>query len=118
MLLDDIYSQLHAGDPVLEERTVLALARHHEARCSVVTHVDETGGVTDVGITEIDWRWPTHADRVALRHGYCADIPATDAFLAAWPAALVLSDMATLATRPQTRPQALERLRDLLMTWT
>ena len=37
-----------------------------------------------------------------------------------WPPGtpvLVLSDMATLATRPQTRPQALERLRDLLMTW-
>jgi hygromycin-B 7''-O-kinase len=65
----------------------------------------------------LDWRWPTHADRVALLHGYGADTPVPDAFLAAWPAVLVLSDMATLATRPQTRPQALERLRDLLMTW-
>jgi hypothetical protein len=35
----------------------------------------------------------------------------------AWPAILVLSDMAMLATRPATRPQTLERLRDLLSTW-
>jgi aminoglycoside phosphotransferase len=65
----------------------------------------------------LDWRWPTHTDRVALLHGYGADTPATDAFLAAWPAVLALSDMAMLATRPQTRPQTLERLRDLLRTW-
>jgi hygromycin-B 7''-O-kinase len=65
----------------------------------------------------LDWRWPTHADRVALLHGYGADIPATDAFLATWHATLVLSDMVMLATRPPTRPQTLERLRDLLMTW-
>ena len=66
----------------------------------------------------LDWRWPTHADRVALLHGYCDETPATDEFMAAWRAALVLSDMSALATRPETRPQALERLRDLLMTWT
>ena len=66
----------------------------------------------------LDWRWPTHADRVALLHGYCDETPATDAFLAAWHAGLVLSDMAALATRPETRPQALERLRDALMTLT
>jgi hygromycin-B 7''-O-kinase len=66
----------------------------------------------------LDWRWPTHADRVALLHGYCDETPVTDEFTVAWCAALVLSDMAALATRPETRPQALERLRDLLMTFT
>ena len=65
----------------------------------------------------LDWRWPTHADRVALLHGYCDETPATDEFMAAWRAALVLSDMSALATRPETRLQALERLRDLLMTF-
>ena len=66
----------------------------------------------------LDWRWPTHADRVALLQGYGDETPVTDEFMAAWRAALVLSDMSALATRPETRPQALERLRDLLMTWT
>src|SRR5262245_22155333 len=66
----------------------------------------------------LDWRWPTHADRVALLHGYCDDTPITAAFMVAWHAGLVLSDMSLLATRPETRPQALERLRDLLMTFT
>jgi len=66
----------------------------------------------------LDWRWPTHADRVALLHGYCDEIPTTDEFMATWRAALVFSDMSALATRPETRPQALERLRDLLMTLT
>jgi aminoglycoside phosphotransferase len=64
----------------------------------------------------LDWRWPTHVDRVALLHGYCDDTPATDEFMAAWHAVLILSDMSALATRPETRPQALERLRHLLMT--
>jgi aminoglycoside phosphotransferase len=63
----------------------------------------------------LDWRWPTHADRVALLHGYCDEAPVTDAFLAAWRAGLALSDLAMLATRPETRPQALERLHDLSM---
>jgi hygromycin-B 7''-O-kinase len=63
----------------------------------------------------LDWRWPTHADRVALLQGYCAETPATDEFMAAWRSALVLSDMSALATRPETRPQTLQRLRDLLM---
>jgi len=66
----------------------------------------------------LDWRWPTHADRVALLHGYGADTPVTDQFMAAWHAGLVLSDMVALATRPETRPQALELLRDLLMSVT
>jgi hypothetical protein len=58
-----------------------------------------------------------HADRVALLHGYCDDAPVTDEFMVAWRAALVLSDMAALATRPEARPQALESLRDVLMTF-
>jgi hygromycin-B 7''-O-kinase len=66
----------------------------------------------------LDWRWPTHADRVALMQGYCAETPVTDQFMGAWHAGLILSDMAALATRPETRPQALERLRDLLMIVT
>jgi len=66
----------------------------------------------------LDWRWPTHADRVALLQGYGDETPVTDEFMAAWRAALVLGDMSALATRPETRPQALERLRDLFMTLT
>jgi aminoglycoside phosphotransferase len=69
-----------------------------------------------IGYPGLDWRWPTHADRVALLHGYGDDIPVSDEFIDAWRAALVLSDMSMLATRPQTRPQTLERLRDLLVT--
>jgi aminoglycoside phosphotransferase len=77
-------------------------------------------GIIDFGDAYIshpalDWRWPTHADRVALLHGYCDNIPVTDEFMAVWRAVLVLSDMSALATRPETRPQALERLRDLLI---
>ena len=64
----------------------------------------------------LDWRWPTHADRVALLHGYCNEIPVTDEFMVAWRAALVLSDMAALATRQETRPQALQRLRAVSYT--
>ena len=66
----------------------------------------------------LDWRWPTHEDRVALLQGYSDEIPVTDEFMAAWRSALVLSDVSALATRPETRPQTLERLRDLLMTFT
>jgi len=65
----------------------------------------------------LDWRWPTHADRVALLHGYCDETPVTDKFMTAWHTGLALSDLSAFATRPETRPQALERLRDLLMTW-
>jgi aminoglycoside phosphotransferase (APT) family kinase protein len=65
----------------------------------------------------LDWRWPTHDDRVALLHGYCDDTPATEEFMATWRAAFVLSDMSALAIRPEARPQALGRLRDLLMTF-
>ena len=69
-----------------------------------------------IGHPALDWRWPTHADHLALLQGYAADAPLTDAFMAAWRAGLVLSDMAALATRPDRRPQALERLRDLVKT--
>src|SRR5262249_56508754 len=65
----------------------------------------------------LDWRWPTHADRVALLHGYCDDIPVTDEFMAAWQAALVLSDMSALATRRETGPRAVGRWGDPLITF-
>jgi aminoglycoside phosphotransferase len=71
-----------------------------------------------IGHPGLDWRWPMHADRVALLHGYGDDTPVSDEFIIAWRAALVLSDMSMLATRPQTRLQTLERLRDLLAIWT
>src|SRR5215475_7709805 len=44
MLLHDIYSQPDAADPVLDERTVLDLARRHGVRGSAVIGIDETGG--------------------------------------------------------------------------
>ena len=62
--------------------------------------------------------WPTHADRVALRHGYDDDTLITDACMAACRAALGFGDMAALAPRPAARPQALERWHDLRMTFT
>jgi aminoglycoside phosphotransferase len=71
-----------------------------------------------IGHPALDWRWPTHTDRVALLHGYCDDTPVTEEFMVAWRATLVLSDLSALATRPETRSQTLERLRDLLMTFT
>jgi hypothetical protein len=52
MLLDDIYSQPHAADPVLEERTVLDLVRRHGVRCSALTGVDETGGEARVYVLD------------------------------------------------------------------
>lgn len=80
-------------------------------------------GIIDFGDAYIshpaqDWRWPTHTDRVALLQGYGADAPLSDDFMAAWQATLVLSDMVALATRPETRQQTLERLRDLHTTLT
>jgi hygromycin-B 7''-O-kinase len=69
-----------------------------------------------IGHPALDWRWPTHADHLALLQGYADDAPLTDAFMATWRAGLVLSDMAAIATRPDRRPQALERLRDLVKT--
>jgi aminoglycoside phosphotransferase (APT) family kinase protein len=70
-----------------------------------------------IGHPALDWRWPTHADHLAMLQGYGDDAPVTDAFIAAWRSGLVLSDMAALATRPDRRPEALERLRDLVKTF-
>ncbi len=49
---DDIYSQPHAADPVLDERTVLALVRRHGVRGSAVTSIDETGGEARVYVID------------------------------------------------------------------
>ena len=65
----------------------------------------------------LDWRWPTHEDRLAILRGYCDDEPVTDEFKLVWRSALILSDMAALATRPDRRSQAQEGLRSLLMTF-
>ena len=70
-----------------------------------------------IGHPAFDWRWPTHEDHVVLLQGYGEEAPLTDAFMAAWRAGLVLSDMVAIAMRPDRRPQALERLRNLLQTW-
>jgi hygromycin-B 7''-O-kinase len=70
-----------------------------------------------IGPPAFDWRWPTHADHLAILDGYSAEAPLTDEFLATWHAALVLSDLRTLATRPDRRADALERLRDLVQTF-
>ena len=74
-------------------------------------------GDAHIGHPALDWRWPTHEDHLAMLQGYGEDAPVTDAFIAAWRAVLVLSDMAVLATRPDRRPEALERLRDLVKTF-
>jgi len=52
MLPSDIYRQPNAPDPVLEERTVLDLARRHGVRGSAVTSVDETGGEARVYVLD------------------------------------------------------------------
>jgi len=151
MLLRDRYSQPHAADPVLDERTVLNMVRCHGVRGSAVSSIDETGGEARVvnviddslvvkvprprrlrprtsleidfgdayfGHPALDWRWPTHEDHLALLQGYGDDAPLTDEFMAAWRSGLALSEMVALATRPDRRPQALERLHDLLKTFT
>ena len=64
----------------------------------------------------LDWRWPTHADRVALLHGYCNDTPATDEFMAAWHAVLVLSDVGAGDMTGDEAPGTGADLRDLLST--
>jgi hygromycin-B 7''-O-kinase len=69
-----------------------------------------------IGHPALDWRWPTHKDHLAIPQGYGDEAPVTDEFMVAWRSGLVLSDMSALATRPDRRPQALERLRDLLLT--
>jgi hypothetical protein len=118
MLPNDMYSQPNAADPVLEERTVLDLVRRHGGRCSAVTHIDATGG--EARLYVLDARLVLKVQRPhRLRPRTSLE---KEAFflqqLVASRAALVLSDMSMLATRPQTRPQTLERLRDLLVTWT
>ena len=70
-----------------------------------------------IGHPALDWRWPTHADRVTLLRGYASETPLSDTFLPVWQAVLALSDLLMLATRPQTRPQTLARLQELLTTW-
>jgi aminoglycoside phosphotransferase (APT) family kinase protein len=70
-----------------------------------------------IGHPALDWRWPTHTDHLAMLQGYGDEAPVTDEFMAAWRSGLVLNDLSALATRPDRRPQALERLRDLLKTF-
>jgi aminoglycoside phosphotransferase len=79
-------------------------------------------GIIDFGDAYIshpglDWRWPTHEDRLAVLQGYCDEKPVTDEFMMVWRAALVLSDMLALATRQDRRSQAQEGLRILLATF-
>jgi hypothetical protein len=52
MLVHDIYSQPNAADPVLDERTVLGLARRHGVRGSALTGVDEAGGEARVYVID------------------------------------------------------------------
>lgn|SRR6266850_457417 len=73
-------------------------------------------GEASIGHPALDWRWPTHEDHVVMLQGYADEAPLTDAFMAAWRSGLVLSDLAAFATRPDRRPQAVERLRHLLQT--
>jgi len=70
-----------------------------------------------IGHPALDWRWPTHTDDLAILQGYGDEAPVTDEFMAAWRSGLVLNDLSALATRPDRRPQALERLRDLLKSF-
>jgi Ser/Thr protein kinase RdoA (MazF antagonist) len=117
---DDLAAQLLAGLP----STIELVALHSNPGPEHTLIDPETlvfVGLIDfgdayIGHPALDWRWPTHADRVALLHGYGAEAPLTDAFLAAWHAILGLNDMVMLAARPASRPQTLERLRDLLQT--
>ena len=70
-------------------------------------------GDAHLGPPAFDWRWPTHQDRLTILEGYGEETPVSEEFMAAWRFVLVLNDMSILATRPATRPEALERLRDL-----
>jgi hygromycin-B 7''-O-kinase len=70
-----------------------------------------------IGPPAFDWRWPTHADHLAILEGYGAEAPLTDEFLAAWRAGLVLSDLRALATRPESRAMTLERLRHAIQAF-
>ncbi len=78
-------------------------------------------GIIDFGDAYIshpglDWRWPTHEDRLAILRGYCADKPVTDEFMVVWRSVLILSHMLALSTRPDRRAEAQDCLRSLLMT--
>lgn len=44
MLPIDVYGQANVDDPILDEQTVLDLARRHISNCAAVSSVDETGG--------------------------------------------------------------------------
>ncbi len=75
-------------------------------------------GIIDFGDSYIshpalDWRWPNHQDRLTILQGYGEEASVSEKFMAAWRSVLVLSDMATVATRPASRPEALGRLREL-----
>jgi Ser/Thr protein kinase RdoA (MazF antagonist) len=61
-----------------------------------------------------DWRWPDHADRLALLAGYGEEGVLPDAFIAAWRASLLLSDLTAAATRPERRAAALRGIAALL----
>jgi aminoglycoside phosphotransferase (APT) family kinase protein len=54
MLPRDIYGQPNAPDPVLDEATVLEIARRHVPRCSAVTGIDESGGEARVYMIDDD----------------------------------------------------------------
>jgi hypothetical protein len=73
MLPSDIYSQPHAADPVLDERTVLDIVRRHGVRCSAITRIDETGGAMPISVIppSIGVGRPT---RIVLP--FCMDAPA------------------------------------------
>lgn len=60
--------------------------------------------------------WPDPADRQSLREGYLADATPADGFDAAWTAAMIYTDMAVLATRPELAPAAEAALRARLDT--
>ena len=75
-------------------------------------------GIIDFGDSYIshpalDWRWPTHQDCLTILQGYGEENSVSEGFLTAWNSVRVLSDMATVATRPASRPEALERLREV-----
>lgn len=61
-----------------------------------------------------DWRWPEHADRLALLAGYVEAGALSEAFHAAWRASLLLADLTTAAIRPERRAAALRGIAALL----
>ena len=78
-------------------------------------------GIIDFGDAYIshpglDWRWPSHEDRLDILRGYCDDEPVTDEVRMVWRSVLILSDMVSLATRPDRRADAQDCLRRLLIT--